>query len=209
MTDKRHQTPDSPRRENVSESGHVSLPQPNAPEHFSGRIGSIFFIPEGAYLRIGVISGHASASASVLSVANGAMRQIKRAPLRQHVAAAGDAAPVPEAWNPPLRPACGRRKNRNLPQQTSLGHPPVFGPFRSCPGTAPRSGRHQARFPVRGGGRNPHLLGIRQRTIIHIVKQTGNGISFIVVPCQEPERSQENKGCYRRDASSHARPPFP
>ena len=66
MADKRHQTPDFPRREDVSESGHVSLPQPNAPEHFSGRIGSILFIPERAYLRIGFISGHASASASVL-----------------------------------------------------------------------------------------------------------------------------------------------
>lgn len=140
MADKRHQTPDFPRREDVSESGHVSLPQPNAPEHFSGRIGSIFFIPEGAYLRIGVISGHASASASVLSVANGAMRQIKRAPLRQHVAAAGDAAQFQRHGILLLRPACGRRKNRNLPQQRSPGHPPVFGPFRSCPGTAPRNG---------------------------------------------------------------------
>lgn len=58
----------------------------------------------------------------------------------------GRCRPVPEAWNPPLRPACGRRKNRNLPQQMSPGHPPVFGPFRSCPGTAPRSGEAPGAF---------------------------------------------------------------
>lgn len=121
----------------------------------------------------------------------------------------GRCRPVPEAWNPPLRPACGRRKIGTF---RSKGVPVIL-PFSErsvhAQGLRHGAGRRQARFPVRGGGRNPHLLGIRQRAIIHIVKQTGNGISSIVVPCQKPERSQQNKGCYRRDASSHARPPFP
>ncbi len=137
------------------------------------------------------------------------MRQIKRAPLRQHVAATGDAAQFQRhgILLSALHAAGGK-----IGTFRSKGVPVIL-PFSErsvhAQGLRHGAGRRQTRFPVRGGRRNPHLLGIRQRTIIHIVKQTGNGISSIVVPCQEPERSQENKGCYRRDASSHARPPFP
>ena len=142
-------------------------------------------------------------------MANGAVRQIKRTPLRLHVAAAGDAAQFQRhgILLSALHAAGGK-----IGTFLSKGIPVAF-PFPSrtddAQGLRHGMGGRQTGFPACGGRRHPHLLGIRQRAFIHIVKQTGSSISPIVVSRQKPERSQQNQGGGCHNAASHGRPPFP
>ena len=137
------------------------------------------------------------------------MRQIKRAPLRLHIAAAGDAAQFQRhgillsalhAAGGKIGTFRGKGIPVTLPFPNSSAH---------AQGLRHGMGWRQAGFPTCGGRRHPHLLGIRQRAIIHIVKQTGNGISPTVIPRQKPERPQQNQGSRCHDTASHGRPPFP